>query len=171
MKKYFAVVLAVLLVFLTACGNMSTQKCDEDVMTFGEAETRDPLRICVDLGGSNMDLNYEAMREFESALKGTAGLTDFVIEYVPSPYMEGGRMPEDLSVRASAIDRLRVEILSGNGPDEFSGELPSPPECLPCPHREQCRGGARCQSYAAYGVFDRADPGCPLRDTVIPLNP
>lgn len=50
-------------------------------------------------------------------------------------------------------------------------ELPSPPECLPCPHRERCRGGARCQSYAAYGVFDRADPGCPLRDTVIPLNP
>ena len=38
-----------------------------------------------------------------------------------------------------------------------------PLECASCPHRESCRGGARCQSYAAYGNFHRADPACPLR--------
>ena len=41
-----------------------------------------------------------------------------------------------------------------------------PLECLGCPQQENCRGGAKCQSYAAYGSFDRADPGCPLRLSV-----
>lgn len=38
-----------------------------------------------------------------------------------------------------------------------------PMECLHCAYAEACRGGARCQSFAAYGSFHRADPGCPLR--------
>lgn len=37
-----------------------------------------------------------------------------------------------------------------------------PVACGECAHRHICRGGAKCQSYAAYGDFHRADPGCPL---------
>lgn len=40
-------------------------------------------------------------------------------------------------------------------------DLP-PLKCMECPHQNSCRGGAKCQSYAAYGSFERADPGCPL---------
>ena len=41
-------------------------------------------------------------------------------------------------------------------------DLP-PLECIACPHHNLCRGGAKCQSYAAYHDFTRADPGCPLQ--------
>jgi len=37
-----------------------------------------------------------------------------------------------------------------------------PTACGNCSHRHICRGGAKCQSYARYGDFHRADPGCPL---------
>lgn len=37
-----------------------------------------------------------------------------------------------------------------------------PMECASCQYAYRCRGGARCQSYAAYGTLERADPGCPL---------
>lgn len=37
-----------------------------------------------------------------------------------------------------------------------------PVACGTCAHRHICRGGAKCQSFAAYGDFHRADPGCPL---------
>jgi len=38
-----------------------------------------------------------------------------------------------------------------------------PKECSECIYRAMCRGGAKCQSYAEYGNFYRADPGCPLK--------
>lgn len=38
-----------------------------------------------------------------------------------------------------------------------------PKECSQCPYKYRCKGGARCQSYALYGSYRRADPGCPLR--------
>ena len=37
-----------------------------------------------------------------------------------------------------------------------------PPECVACDRHFLCQGGARCQSYAAYGNFHQADPACPL---------
>lgn len=39
-----------------------------------------------------------------------------------------------------------------------------PEECLACAYAEQCRGGAKCQSYAKYGSFLRADPACILKN-------
>lgn len=39
-----------------------------------------------------------------------------------------------------------------------------PAACLNCPHSHSCRGGARCQSYAATGSFYRADPACPRKE-------
>ncbi len=37
-----------------------------------------------------------------------------------------------------------------------------PKECICCEFAYLCRGGARCQSYAEYGDFNKADPACPL---------
>lgn len=37
-----------------------------------------------------------------------------------------------------------------------------PRECVGCEHALSCGGGAKCQSYAVYGDFDRADPACKL---------
>ena len=37
-----------------------------------------------------------------------------------------------------------------------------PRECAGCVYSYDCRGGARCQSYAAFGSFCRRDPGCYL---------
>lgn len=38
-----------------------------------------------------------------------------------------------------------------------------PHECIKCKYAFDCRGGAKCQSYAKYNDFNRADPGCPLQ--------
>lgn len=40
-----------------------------------------------------------------------------------------------------------------------------PKQCTGCPHSYHCRGGARCQSYAAWGSFFKADPACPMAKT------
>lgn len=37
-----------------------------------------------------------------------------------------------------------------------------PKECSGCDYAYFCKGGARCQSYAKYGSFYRADPACPM---------
>lgn len=43
-----------------------------------------------------------------------------------------------------------------------------PQECSQCKFQFTCRGGARCQSYAVYGDFTRADPACPLSKPLLP---
>lgn len=40
----------------------------------------------------------------------------------------------------------------------------TPKECGNCIYRSFCGGGARCQSYAVYGSFYRADPACFLKE-------
>jgi len=39
-----------------------------------------------------------------------------------------------------------------------------PKECKECKYSNYCRGGAKCQSYAEYGSFNRADPACMLKN-------
>ncbi len=39
-----------------------------------------------------------------------------------------------------------------------------PHECINCKHNLICGGGARCQSYAVYGNYNKADPACCLRE-------
>ena len=39
-----------------------------------------------------------------------------------------------------------------------------PSECMKCQYALDCRGGAKCQSYAKYQDYNRADPACPLRE-------
>lgn len=35
-----------------------------------------------------------------------------------------------------------------------------PKTCGSCAYRYHCKGGAKCQSYAAYGTYHKADPAC-----------
>lgn len=37
-----------------------------------------------------------------------------------------------------------------------------PTECQSCVHSTLCKGGAKCQSYAQFGTYKKADPACPL---------
>lgn len=41
--------------------------------------------------------------------------------------------------------------------------LPEPKECTGCEYIHLCKGGARCQSFALYGNYYKADPACPKR--------
>ncbi len=121
-KKLIAFLMVLVLICLTACGGETSVKHTEDVLVYGEVETKDPLRICVDLQNfatSHSSSGYEAMNELISELK-VADLEDVVVEYIPSPYVfEDNKLEIDNSARASAIDRVRVEIMSGGGPDVF----------------------------------------------------
>ncbi|MBQ3080132.1 MAG: radical SAM protein [Clostridia bacterium] len=40
-----------------------------------------------------------------------------------------------------------------------------PESCYGCIYNHLCRGGAKCQTLAAYGRLNEADPGCPLSKT------
>lgn len=121
-KKILACVLVFALLFLTACGGDAAEKnAEEDVKVFGATESKDPLRICVDLqdfGTSNVGRLHTAMYDFWSTLKNTGKLEDVVIEYIPSPRGMSGDT-QDVSARAAAIDRIRAEIMAGEGPDVF----------------------------------------------------
>ena len=37
-------------------------------------------------------------------------------------------------------------------------------ECASCEYSYLCSGGAKCQSYALYGTYRKADPACPIID-------
>ena len=39
----------------------------------------------------------------------------------------------------------------------------TPKECSICKYAYFCKGGARCQSFAAYGSYHKADPACPQK--------
>lgn len=38
-----------------------------------------------------------------------------------------------------------------------------PKECSGCVYNVFCKGGAKCQSYAKYNDYNRADPSCPIK--------
>lgn len=38
----------------------------------------------------------------------------------------------------------------------------TPKECASCEYSYLCSGGAKCQSYALYGTYKKADPACPI---------
>lgn len=37
-----------------------------------------------------------------------------------------------------------------------------PQECTSCKYSLMCKGGAKCQSWAKFGTYEKADPSCPL---------
>ena len=121
-KRLTAAVLAVVVLISLFAGCGAVQE-DSGVKKFGSTDSRDPLRICVDVYNfaSSDDTQYNAvLKELAAHLQSVLGIEDIVIEALPSPYtMEGPMNEGSMTVRATAIDRMRVEIMSGDGPDVF----------------------------------------------------
>jgi len=87
-------------------------------MFSGCTKEPEPLRICIDamidtdyrlLAESNFEKVEDMMEIFLGRLEDAGGPTDILVEYIP---MSG-------SERETMLDRLRVEIGSGDGPDIF----------------------------------------------------
>lgn len=121
MKKrigvHFAVVfLAILLVLCTACGNKAEFKKTSTNLYFGDTESSDPLRICIDIQTSELTSMQieQAMEELLSAVRTDIGEQDVIIEFIPNQ-----TATDDSVARKTAISRLRTEIMAGAGPDVF----------------------------------------------------
>ncbi len=124
MRKLIACLMVLVLLCLTACGSGGFANHGKNVMVYGKSETKDPLRICIDMYHGSSSPEVEIMEEFLERLNGIAGLSDVVIEYIPSDQDGNGRL-RDASVRSAALDRIRAEIMAGEGPDVFIMEYTS----------------------------------------------
>ena len=122
MQKKLYIVFFLLLISLvfTGCQNNITQEQPElpsHAKTENSREnvkTNDSktLRICLDVdhnrSGAVNDTNA-ALLEFKNTLEQSGGLTNVEFEYLPASGSE----------RESMINRLRIELMSGEGPDVF----------------------------------------------------
>ncbi len=90
------------------------QEATTEFIAYGKEEeeiSKDPLRIMMDLeyvGRDVIDVSV-ILNEFLSTLEQSSGLSDVVVEYVPGHGAD----------RESMLDRVRVELMSGGGPDVF----------------------------------------------------
>lgn len=125
-KKILAIMLVVLVLLLSfsGCGqstegeNGSLEENSSEESSFrenfGDEESRKALQICIDMGKSSneYDDSYQlttVFNQFINEVKYATGMEDVSILFMPG---EG-------SERESMIDRLRIEIMSGGGPDVF----------------------------------------------------
>ena len=127
MKRLAALFLALTLLFTFLGCSTATKKKDavdeyfenkkettEEFVAYGKEEeeiSKDPLRIMMDLEYVGRDVIDASviLNEFLSTLEQSGGLSDVVIEYVPGHGSD----------RESILDRVRVELMSGGGPDVF----------------------------------------------------
>ena len=77
MKKLTALLLVSLLLLLTGC-----QKNTENLR--GDVNSRNALRICVDIGYRSNQETVQYMEDFMISLRQTGGLTDIVYEVLPN---------------------------------------------------------------------------------------
>ena len=143
LKRILAGLLALSMLFLTACKSSSDEtkewlmselelesepttdteipeSSDEPVL-MGDTESEDPLRICIDLVNIMTDNSAwidQALEDFLFRLKETVGLENVVLEIIPSQF-DGMKVKTDYTARSSAIERIQSEILDGKGPDVF----------------------------------------------------
>lgn len=124
MKKFLALVLSVLLICVgcsgcsgsapddSPAGNNSTENSSQ------EEKTGAPLRLCVDFSAGRMiDLSQQRgysdekmLEEFLKTVEKKGGPTDIEVEFLPQ---------ENGAERQSELNRIRVELMSGAGPDVF----------------------------------------------------
>ena len=105
MRKIRALILVIALVLtLTSC-----QKNADNLR--GDTDSKDALRICIDVGYSQPDDTQKMLDtdDFILSLKQSGGLENVVLEVIP----------RDSAERAAAITRIRTEIMAGSGPDVF----------------------------------------------------
>ena len=111
-KKVMACLLVFGMLFLTSCGGYRKS----DVMkVVGDTESKNPLRICVDLGTTAPDSMM--LTDFINRLKDKAGVGDVVVEVIP-PYDDSRGVPNTVE-RKTVLARLRTEVMAGEGPDVF----------------------------------------------------
>ncbi len=123
MKKRAYLVFGVLLTFLALVGcknNTLEEKIDKtshasmlnNSVDSSQLDRSNTVRICLDTdhhrSGTIPDENT-ILYEFENTLKQTCGLADVNFEYLPASGPE----------RESMVNRIRVELMSGGGPDVF----------------------------------------------------
>ena len=97
MRRVVAITLVLIFLFLTSC----TRKEDSNA-----------IRVCIDLAGIDSSKTSEVQAAFERLVFNCAqegGPQDVCIEVIPY----------DGSERASMIERIRTEFISGKGPDIF----------------------------------------------------
>jgi len=121
-KRIAAVILLMLLLLLTACGAGKDMEKTSSIWYFGDTESEDPLRICMDIhatysldSAADYQTAEKAMNELLSVLRTELDTQEIVIEFIPNGMTEDGAD----TTRATAISRLRVEMLAGEGPDVF----------------------------------------------------
>ena len=118
-KKILAILLAVTLLVSLFSGCKAKSDENSDVKKYGAADSRDPLRILMDLGDAG---SYSAaIKSFLYELETSLGIDNVVVEFLPSGIDAGSGMLNKgtVAVRETAMDRLRVEIMAGEGPDLF----------------------------------------------------
>lgn len=124
MKKSIALILAfILLLPFAACNKDDRMETTSSIAYIGNTESKDPLRICVDIqeayymdSSANLMKAQRAMNDFLIDVRTNLDGQEVVIEFLPND----GVADEDTTARrASAVSRLRVEMLAGGGPDVF----------------------------------------------------
>ncbi len=145
-KKVLACLLSFCLLFLSACKSSTAEtkewlmreleleseplmdtemsESSDEGMLFGNTESEDPLRICIDLMSfSNSEPSRENMvcKDFLARLK-NVGLDNVVIEIIPSTYVDDddkGGTDVQTKERTAVIERIQSEMMVGGGPDVF----------------------------------------------------
>ena len=118
-KRIITFLLALLLVLCTACNTTEKSNVTSSLLHYGDTESSDPLRIYMDIQYYSMDILEirRTMDDFLYNIRTNLDVDDVVVEFMPNDVKIDG-MPDN-SERKSAAARLRVEILSGGGPDVF----------------------------------------------------
>jgi radical SAM protein with 4Fe4S-binding SPASM domain len=73
------------------------------------------------------------------------------------------RMP---IICGNIFDSTLSQIYFGNENFDALRNSTLPKECKNCQYSSFCKGGAKCQSFAIFGDFKKADPGCPMLDSL-----
>ncbi|MBO5253386.1 MAG: extracellular solute-binding protein [Clostridia bacterium] len=109
-KKILSVLSAVLMLTVILTGCKGSTKLEYAYT--GSEMSRDPLVICVDIETTDSEDKYfrdRMMLDLINTLEQTAGLKDTAFLLIPHKGNE----------RTTALDRLRIEMMAGGGPDVF----------------------------------------------------
>lgn len=126
MKKLFSYFLCLLVILacFSVCSTSSPAGNHSSENSSQEKTSGEPLLLCADFGiGSKMSPaggDQYALERFLRSVADCGGPKDVEIELIPSTGSE----------RQTALNRIRVELMSGTGPDLFITNCPSPGDDL-----------------------------------------
>lgn len=116
MKRYVSLILCCMLVicgvFASGCQSAPPAENSSQEMTSQENSSGTPLRLCADLefgGLYNIRKSQAALENFLRNVKWQGGPADVEVEF----------LPPDGTERQTELNRIRVELMAGSGPDLF----------------------------------------------------